>query len=73
MKALICEMCGSNNVVKQYGLFVCQMCGAKYSVEEAKNMTADGSVDVSGSTVKVDDSTGFQNLYILACAPCKER
>lgn len=56
MKALICEMCGSQEVIKQDGLFVCQSCGTKYSVEEAKRMMIEGTVDVSGSTVKVDNS-----------------
>ena len=36
MKQIICEMCGSNDLIKQDGIYVCQMCGAKYSVEEAK-------------------------------------
>ena len=66
MNALVCEMCGSNNVIKQDGCFVCQMCGTKYSVEEAKKMMIEGTVDVSGSTVKVDTSDELQNLYELA-------
>ena len=36
MKQLVCEMCGSNDLVKDNGLFVCQSCGCKYTVEEAK-------------------------------------
>ncbi len=38
MKQLTCKMCGSNDLVKQDGVFVCQNCGCKYSVEEAKKM-----------------------------------
>ena len=56
MKQLTCEMCGSTDLMKQDGVFVCQSCGCKYSVEEAKRMMIEGSVDVSGSTVKVDNS-----------------
>ena len=41
MKKLTCEMCGSNNLIKQDGLFGCQNCGTKYSVEEAKKMARD--------------------------------
>ncbi len=63
MKALICEMCGSKDVVKNDGYFVCEMCGTKYSVEEAKKMMVEGSVDVSGSTVKVDNSA-FVEKYL---------
>lgn len=40
MKAMVCEMCGSQDLVKQDGMFVCQNCGTKYSVEEAKNCLA---------------------------------
>lgn len=36
MKHLICEVCESDNIIKQDGLFICQSCGAKYSIEEIK-------------------------------------
>ena len=55
MKALTCEMCGSQDLVRQDGLYVCQMCGTKYSAEDAKRMMIDGTVDVQG-TVKIDNS-----------------
>ena len=38
MKALVCEMCNSNDIVKQDGYYVCQTCGTKYSVEEARKL-----------------------------------
>ena len=38
MKKLVCEMCGSSDLLKQGGVFVCQGCGCKYSVEEARKM-----------------------------------
>ena len=66
MKQMVCEMCGSTDLIKQEGVFVCQTCGTKYSVEEAKKMIIEGKVDVSGSTVKVDQSDELKNLYILA-------
>lgn len=66
MKKLICEMCGSPDLVKQDGKYVCQSCGTKYSVEEAKKMMIEGVVDVTGSTVKVDQSDELKNLYELA-------
>lgn len=65
MKALKCELCGSNDVVKQDGLFVCQHCGTKYSLEEAKKMMVEGTVSVTG-TVKIDSSSELQNLYEIA-------
>lgn len=65
MKALKCEMCGSNDVVKQDGLYVCQNCGTKYTVEEARKMMVEGTVEVKG-TVKVDTSDELKNLYEIA-------
>lgn len=65
MKALTCEMCGSTNLIKDGGVFVCQSCGTKYSVEEAKKMMVEGTVDVKG-TVKVDTSDELKNLYEIA-------
>lgn len=65
MKALQCEMCGSHDLIKEGGVFVCQSCGTKYSVEEAKKMMVEGTVDVKG-TVKVDTSDELKNLYEIA-------
>lgn len=62
MKQLTCEMCGGNDLIKQDGVFVCQNCGTKYSVEEAKRMMIEGTVDVQG-TVKVDNSA-FVEKYL---------
>lgn len=66
MKQLICEMCGSTDLLKQDGVFVCQICGTKYSVEEAKKMMIEGTVDVSGSTVKVDNTDQIKNFIEMA-------
>ncbi|MBR3311631.1 MAG: hypothetical protein IKG15_07440 [Solobacterium sp.] len=66
MKQLTCEMCGSTNLIKQDGLFVCQACGTKYSVEEAKKMMIEGQVDVSGSTVKIDNTASVDNYFNMA-------
>lgn len=65
MNALNCEMCGSTNIIKQDGLYVCQQCGTKYSVEEAKKMMIEGTVDVKG-TVQIDSSKELENLYQIA-------
>lgn len=65
MKQLKCEMCGSTELLKQEGVFVCQNCNAKYSIEEAKKMMVEGTVEVQG-TITVDSSEETQNLYQLA-------
>lgn len=59
MKAIVCEMCGSQEFAKMDGMYVCQHCGTKYDPEEAKKLMVEisGSVDVSGSTVSVDYSS----------------
>ncbi len=57
MKALVCEMCNSNDLVKQDGMYVCQNCGTKYTIEEAKKLMG---------TVKIDDTDELKNLYELA-------
>ena len=56
MKALVCEMCNSPHLVKKDGMYVCENCGTRYTVEEAKRMMIDGTVDIQG-TVKVDNSS----------------
>jgi hypothetical protein len=66
MKKMVCEMCGGSDLVKQEGVFVCQSCGSKYSVEDAKRMMIEGTVDVTGSTVKVDNTAKLENLLKIA-------
>lgn len=61
MKALVCEMCGSQELVKQDGMYVCQHCGTKYDPEEAKKLM----VEVSG-TVQIDRTKEIENLYKAA-------
>ena len=65
MKRLTCEMCGSTDLIKQDGVFVCQTCGCKYSIEEAKKMMVEGTVEVTG-TVKVDNSAAIENYLDMA-------
>lgn len=65
MKQLTCEMCGSTDLMKQDGVFVCQTCGCKYSVEEAKKMMVEGTVQIVG-TVKIDDSDSYDKYVELA-------
>lgn len=65
MKQIVCEMCGGTDLLKQDGVFVCQSCGTKYSVEEAKKMMVEGTVEIAG-TVQIDNSDKLENLYELA-------
>lgn len=65
MKVIICEMCGSTNLIKQDGVYVCQSCGTKYSVEEARKMMVEGTVDTKG-TFSTNVSSELDNLYEIA-------
>ena len=49
MKALVCEMCGSQDLVKTDGMFVCQNCSTRYTVEEAKKLMVEGTVQIDNS------------------------
>lgn len=71
MKQLTCEMCGGTDLMKQNGAFVCQNCGMKYSVEEAKKMMIEGTVDVQG-TVKLDN-TAFVERYLQNARRAKQK
>ena len=68
MKQIVCEVCGSNGIIKEDGYFICQYCGTKYSLEDAKKMMIEGTVDVSGSTVKVDNSASIKNFYTMSAS-----
>ena len=72
MKALVCELCGGNELIKQDGMFVCPHCGTKYTPEEAKRLIIEGTVDVSGSTVKVDN-TAFVERYLANARRAKQK
>lgn len=65
MKRLTCEMCGSTDMLKEDGAFVCQSCGCKYSVEEARKLMIEGTIEVQGR-VKIDSSDEIKNLYQAA-------
>ncbi len=65
MKKLICELCGSSNIIKENGLYVCQSCSTQYSVEEARKLMIEGTVHVQG-TVQIDTSSQVENYYVNA-------
>lgn len=66
MKQLACKTCGSTDLLKLDGIFACQSCGCKYSAEEARKMMAEGVIDVSGSSVKIDEASKEYNYFRMA-------
>ena len=47
MKAIKCELCGSNELIKKDGEYECQYCHTKYTLEEAKKLLVEVSGDVN--------------------------
>ena len=66
MKPLVCEMCGSHDLIKKGGVFECQYCGTKYSVEEARKMMFDGNSEESNHVVRIDNTDKLEKLYQIA-------
>ena len=52
MKAIRCELCGDNHLIKKDGVFECQSCGTQYTLEEARKLMVSGTVSIEGD-VKV--------------------
>lgn len=65
MRAIVCEMCGSNEFKKIDGEYQCLHCKTRYTVDEAKKLMIEGTVDVKG-TVQIDDSNKTDNYQTLA-------
>ena len=65
MKQMVCEMCESNDLIKQDGVFVCQSCGMKYSVEEAKKLITECSENVNKSNIN-NNIQKINNYFELA-------
>ena len=52
MKKMVCEICNSQQIRKENGVFVCQECGTEYSVEDAKKLLKE--IDNSNSNETID-------------------
>ena len=66
MKKIVCEMCCSNDVIKDGEFYVCQACGTKYTVESARSLLKDiGTLDIKGK-VEIDSSNQVESLTAMA-------
>lgn len=80
MNALVCEMCQSNELVKENGMYVCQHCGTKYTVEEARKLLGSVKIDKSEETEKLialarrareeNNSINAEKYYALVLLEC---
>ncbi len=71
MKKIMCETCGSSDLVRDVDFFVCQNCGMKYTLDAVQRMRIEGTVDIRG-TVKVDNSA-FIEKYLANARRAKEK
>jgi len=66
MKKIVCEMCSSNDVIKDGEFYVCQVCGTKYTVESARSLLKDiGTLDIKGK-VEIDSSNQVEDYLSMA-------
>jgi len=59
MKALICEMCNSNDIALAGGLLVCQACGTKHMPDQQAPPTAAPNPDFPDGTVFARRTDGY--------------
>lgn len=74
MKAIVCELCESNELLKEGEFFVCQHCGTKYGAEEAKKLLVDdgeaveqGIPNDTSSTTAETDTEKKKQVLIAVC------
>ena len=60
MKKMICEICESQKIKKENGVFVCQNCGAEYSLEDAKKLLKD-----------IEETSVIENIKDVELTPVK--
>lgn len=66
LKKLRCEMCGSNDLIKQNDFFECQNCGTKYSIEEIKKIIVERSINTSNDIAKQNNNGNIENYLSMA-------
>lgn len=74
MKKIVCEVCGSQNIKKENGVFVCKDCGIEYSSEEVKKLLVEvdenaviKSHEIKSEVVKDEEFENFLMLNQLKC------
>lgn len=69
MKAIVCELCGSNEMVKQEGFIVCQHCGTKHVLKRDMVYETPEMKRERNKQKKLDE---IENILILARQAVKE-
>ena len=68
MKKMICEICKTQKIKKENGVFVCQDCGTEYSLEEAKKLLKEVDENNQKIDIQIDKLmtlTEENNKYLL--------
>ena len=72
MSTVRCELCGSNDIVKQGDYYVCQHCGLKYTLEDAEKMIGasenNSAESVQSGAAKVPEKTGQKKWIAIGIA-----
>lgn len=64
MKAIKCELCGSNQLIKNDGYYQCEHCGTKYTLEEAKKLIVSGTVEVVTGNAEKERLLKNANVFL---------
>lgn len=66
MKKMVCEICGSQSIRKENGVFICQECGTEYCAEDAKKLLIDVDIITPENDLgKVNKITEEEDKFLL--------
>lgn len=66
---MVCEICGSQSIRKENGIFVCQECGTEYSSDDAKTLLK----EVGNDSLTKSQASSTNSDYSLDIASLKEQ
>ena len=66
MKAIVCELCGGNRLIKKDGVYECTHCGTQYTIDEARSLLTE-IADVIKASKSEDLSNMLANAYTTYC------
>lgn len=62
MKIFTCDICGTDDLIRQDDYFVCQSCGTKYAVEEVRKAISD-LLDIKFPQIPKVVEQGIEHIY----------
>jgi len=64
MKAIKCELCGFHELTKRDGYYVCNACGTKYTLEDARKLIINGTVEIVRGNAECDRIIGAGDKFL---------